>query len=98
MARVPVTPIGSPREQIIDDRAFTEQREDVLRLEERLRTERAKVHRGWGEQYVERVHQKGKMTTRERIARLIDPGTRIFEVGTFVNHGILFGKQESPAA
>jgi acetyl-CoA carboxylase carboxyltransferase component len=98
MARVPVTPIGAPREQVIDDRTFTEQREDVLRMEERLRMERAKVHRGWGETYAERVHKKGKMTTRERIERLIDPGTRIFEVGTFVNHGILFGRQESPAA
>ena len=98
MPRIPVTPIGSPREQSIDDRTFMEQRAEVLGAEERLRTARAKVHRGWGDEYVDRVHKKGKMTTRERIARLIDPGTQIFEVGTLVNHGLQFGKLESPAA
>ncbi len=41
-------------------------------LEER----RAEVRAGWGEKYVERVHEKGKLTTRERIERLKDAGTR----------------------
>jgi 3-methylcrotonyl-CoA carboxylase beta subunit len=44
------------------------------------------------------VHKKGKLTARERLERLKDPGSRVFEVGTFVNHGRKFGKLESPAA
>ena len=42
---------------------------------------------GWGDKYIERVHDKGKLTARERVARLIDPGSPVYEVGTFVNHG-----------
>ena len=38
-------------------------------------------------------------TARERLARLVDPGTRPFEVGTFVNYGESFpGDQKSPGA
>ena len=55
--------------------------------------------RGWGPSYVERVHKKGKLTARERLARLADPGTRTFETGTFVNYGEVFpGDQRSPGA
>ncbi len=36
MPRVPVTPVGSPREQIIDDRTFTEQRDEIRELEASL--------------------------------------------------------------
>ena len=55
--------------------------------------------RGWGPSYVERVHKKGKLTARERLDKLADPGTRTFEVGTFVNYGEVFpGDQKSPAA
>ena len=36
--------------------------------------------------------------SQERLERLKDPGSELFEVGTFVNHGRKFGKQASPAA
>ena len=43
---------------------------------------RREVEAGWGPAYVERVHKKGKLTARERLAKLADPGTRVFETGT----------------
>jgi acetyl-CoA carboxylase carboxyltransferase component len=98
MAHVPLVPIGSPRAQVVDDRAFEEHRASLDVKEKTLRTRRREVEAGWGERYAERVHAKGKLTTRERIARLIDPGTRTFEVGTFANYGITFDKLTSPAA
>lgn len=98
MAHVPLVPIGKPRAQIIDDRAFGENRARLAAREEHLRTERAEIQAGWGPSYVERVHAKGKLTARERIEKLIDPGSQIFEVGSFVNHGVLWGKLRSPAA
>ena len=99
MAHVPLIPIGSPREQVTDERTFHEHREAVAALEARLRQRRAEVHEGWGDKYVARVHQKGKLTARERLARLMDPGTRAFEVGTFVNDGVVFGDNlRSPGA
>jgi acetyl-CoA carboxylase carboxyltransferase component len=98
MPRVPLSPIGHPRERIVDDRTFADERAELRSLEERLRAASAHARNGWGPKYVERVHEKAKLTTRERLARLQDPGTRIFELGTLVNHGVLFGKLESPAA
>jgi len=99
MPFVPLTPIGSPRARAIDERLYAEHLERVRALEDRLRAERAEVERGWGDKYIDRVHAKGKLTARERVARLIDPGSPIHEVGTFVNHGEVFpGDQRSPAA
>jgi hypothetical protein len=87
MAHVPLVPIGNPRASSLDDRSFEEHREAVTSLESTLRDKRGEVHAGWGPKYVDRVHAKGKLTARERIEILRDPGTRIFEVGTFVNFG-----------
>ncbi|MEZ4288209.1 MAG: carboxyl transferase domain-containing protein [Polyangiales bacterium] len=44
------------------------------------------------------MHEKRKLTTRERIERLKDDGAEIFELGMFVNDGVAFGKLQSPAA
>jgi len=99
MAFVPLVPIGDALGKLVDERTATDQRAALAALEEKLRARRAEVHGGWGPSYVERVHKKGKLTARERLAKLADPGTRTFEVGTFVNYGEVFpGDQKSPAA
>jgi acetyl-CoA carboxylase carboxyltransferase component len=38
---------------------------------------------GGGSLAVEKLHQKGKLTARERIDRLIDPGSKFLEIGLF---------------
>jgi 3-methylcrotonyl-CoA carboxylase beta subunit len=94
MTLVPLVPIGSPLPPAADDH-----RAALAVLEDRLRARRAEVESGWGPKYVERVHAKGKLTARERVALLLDPGTAAREVGTFVNYGEVFpGDQRSPAA
>ena len=98
MAHVPLKPIGNPRASVIDDRAFADHREALASCEARLAAVCAEARAGWGPKYVERVHAKGKLTARERIDRLRDPGTRLYEVGTLVNHGEKFGELRSPAA
>src|SRR5215212_2562967 len=99
MAFVPLVPIGDPLSRLADERTITDQRAALAVLEERLRTRRREVEAGWGPTYVDRVHKKNKLTARERLARLIDPGTRAFETGTFVNYGDVFpGDQKSPGA
>lgn len=98
MAHVPLVPFGSAREAFCDQKTFEANREGMARRDGELETRRAKVAQGWGTEYVERVHKKGKLTARERVLRLCDPGSAVREVGTFVNDGLRFGKLESPAA
>jgi propionyl-CoA carboxylase beta subunit len=49
---------------------------------------------GGGAQRVERQHQAGKLTARERLERLLDPGSFV-EIGRFVSHHATdFGMQD----
>jgi 3-methylcrotonyl-CoA carboxylase beta subunit len=96
MARIALHPIGS---SLPEDKA-RENRAAIETLEQSLEVKRAAVRAGWGEKYVERVHAKGKLTSWERIERLIDPGTPVLPVGTLVNDGETFGPdgRTSPGA
>jgi len=98
MAKVPLVPIGRPLDACLPEAEAERNRGRAVERERTLAERRTAVQRGWGDEYVGRVHEKDKLTTRERLERLKDPGTRLFEVGTFVNWGRKFGKQESPAA
>ena len=99
MAHVPTAPIGAPRAAFLADDAAAEYRAELAAREEILVQRRAEVGQGWGPKYIERVHRKGKLTARERIVRLADPGAPLLEVGTFVNHGLEFpGGLRSPGA
>jgi acetyl-CoA carboxylase carboxyltransferase component len=100
MAIVPVVPIGCARRELCDDPTFADHARRLAAREALLHERRAEVRRGWGDDYVERVHKKGKLTARERLALLADPGSEVFEVGTFVNYGERFGEGglTSPAA
>src|ERR1044071_6163400 len=98
MAHVPLKPIGALPASVIDDRTFADRREDLARRSARIEALRAEARAGWGEKYRARVHDKGKLTARERIDRLRDPDSAFYEVGTLVNHGEKFGELRSPAA
>ena len=52
---------------------------------ERLREKRAQSQQGGGEARIQRQHDKGKKTARERLDILLDPGT-FREVDAFVHH------------
>jgi len=59
-----------------------------LTMEERVRELRehsAEVEKGGGENRQQKQHEQGKLTARERIAALLDPGT-FEETGKFVRH------------
>ncbi len=98
MAHVPLAPFGSARDAFLDQRTFEKNRTAMQAKDSDLDARRAKIAEGWGPTYLERVHQKHKLSARERVERLKDPGTPVREVGTFVNYGRTFGKLESPAA
>ncbi len=63
---------------------------DSLRqLEDRLRE-------GGGPKRIEKQHQAGKLTARERIAQLFDPGARFLEIGLLIAYDLYDG--QAPAA
>ena len=48
-----------------------------------IRSSQREVELGGGVQAIERQHQKGRLTARERIDQLVDPGVEFFELGLF---------------
>lgn len=100
MAQVILEPIGSPINSSND--YFIANRKKMLALEHKLDQKRQQVKQGWGPQYVERVHQKGKLTAHERIELLADSVDSIYPIQSFVNDAIEFGdsggKKTSPSA
>ena len=61
--------------------------------------QRRRDHRqGGGEKAIESQHKKGRLTARERIALLIDPGTEFFELGAYVAWGMYEEWGGAPAA
>src|SRR5438128_12148043 len=54
---------------------------DLERLVEELRREEQILQEGGGAKAIVRQHEKGRLTARERIARLLDVHTPFFELG-----------------
>jgi acetyl-CoA carboxylase carboxyltransferase component len=63
-----------------------------------LRNEEEKIREGGGEKAIEAQHKKGRLTARERIALLLDPGTELFELGLFAAYGMYEEWGGAPAA
>lgn len=100
MAIVPLTPIGSPKQIATQSDTYEEYRARMVELEGTLDERRQEIAQGWGPKYIDRVHQKGKLTARERVEQLKDPDSEVFELGRFVNYGTEYGdrKLKSPGA
>ncbi|PYU18877.1 MAG: methylcrotonoyl-CoA carboxylase [Acidobacteria bacterium] len=48
-----------------------------------IKNEEARLQEGGGAKAAEAQHKKGRLTARERIARLVDPKTEFFELGIY---------------
>ncbi|HWR35292.1 MAG TPA: acyl-CoA carboxylase subunit beta [Clostridia bacterium] len=63
---------------------------------EQLRAKRAEVQLGGGLDKIEKQHKGGKLTARERVEKLTDPGS-FQEIGLFAEHRCtLFGMADKP--
>ena len=61
--------------------------EDQMRLKIRaLEQTLEKIYLGGGKVRIEKHHESGKLTARERIETLLDPQTASFEVGALAGH------------
>jgi acetyl-CoA carboxylase carboxyltransferase component len=63
-----------------DAEGFARRRERMEELVAEVRERTAQVARGGGEQATERHRSRGKLPARERIDRLVDPGTAFLEL------------------
>jgi 3-methylcrotonyl-CoA carboxylase beta subunit len=69
----------------VDSRApaFEENSRRMVELMTAIKNQEEQIQQGGGAKAVDAQHKKGRLTARERIARLIDPQSRFFELGLF---------------
>jgi len=63
-----------------------------------LRNEQESIQEGGGAKNIESQHKKGRLTARERLALLLDPGTELFELGLYAAWGMYGEWGGAPAA
>ncbi len=66
-------------------------------LVSQIHNEEEKICEGGGQKAIENQHSKGRLTARERIKLLVDPGT-FFELGAYSAHGMYEEWGGAPAA
>ncbi|MFM2037108.1 MAG: hypothetical protein RL432_47 [Bacteroidota bacterium] len=63
--------------------------EDRMRLRIRnLEQQLEKIYLGGGKKRIDKLHESGKLTARERIDLLLDPSTERFEMGAIAGYGM----------
>jgi acetyl-CoA carboxylase carboxyltransferase component len=68
----------------------------LAELVRELRVLEDQLRQGGGPEKIDRQHKQGKLTARERIARLLDPGRRFEEIGLLISYNQYEG--QAPAA
>src|SRR5262245_3688752 len=63
-----------------------------------IRNQEEHLRQGGGSAAIERQHGKGRLTARERISQLIDPGSELLELGLWAAHGMYADWGGAPAA
>src|SRR4249920_2804436 len=88
--------MGVLTSEVVRDETFERRRASLEALVAELRERTALVAAGGGEQAVERHRSRGKLTARERIDRLVDPGTAFLELAALAAWDLYGG--EAPSA
>jgi acetyl-CoA carboxylase carboxyltransferase component len=78
------------------DPAFQANRERMQRLVAELRDRLSRARDGGGAKYVERHREQGKLPVRDRIERLLDPGSPFLELSPLAANGMY--DDDAPAA
>jgi 3-methylcrotonyl-CoA carboxylase beta subunit len=63
-----------------------------------IKNQETEIQHGGGVKAIESQHKKGRLTARERIAKLIDPRTSFFELGIYAAHEMYEEWGGAPAA
>ena len=70
------------------DLAFHKYEDNLKNMLRVLSAKAGSVALGGGKEAIEKQHKRGKLVARERIAKLIDPGSDFLEVGLFSAYGM----------
>ncbi len=74
---------------------FAQRRERMESLVAELRERSTEIARGGGEKAIERHRSRGKLTARERVDRLLDPGSAFLELGALAGWEMYDGQAPS---
>jgi 3-methylcrotonyl-CoA carboxylase beta subunit len=74
--------------EIKRDDAFRKNEEHLLGLLKNMKEKADIIKLGGGKEALEKHRKRGKMFVRERIQKLIDPGSRFMEIGLFTAYGM----------
>lgn len=92
-------------DKLTSDLTLEERRNDPFHQHKKAWQEQVQAHqqarrdtsRGGGEKAIKRQHEKGRLTARERVHALLDPGTPFDELMTFAGHGLYTEVGGAPA-
>jgi len=62
---------------------FEKNSQHMVELLTTIKNEEEKIRQGGGAKAIESQRKKNRLTARERVAALIDPGTHFFELGIY---------------
>lgn len=81
----PVPVAGTVIQTRVDPKApaFQKNSRDMVERVTEIKNDEEKIREGGGAKAIAGQHKKNRLTARERIARLIDPGTPFFELGLY---------------
>jgi len=77
---------------------FEKNSHQMVELLTGLKNEEEKIREGGGLKAIDAQHKKNRLTARERIAQLIDPGTHFFELGIYAAYEMYEEWGGAPAA
>jgi 3-methylcrotonyl-CoA carboxylase beta subunit len=87
--------IGS---ELQKDRGYSKNVESFLALQKSIKAVADSVRIGGGQEAIERHRKRGKIFVRDRIEKLIDPGSRFLEIGLFSGYGMYKEYGGAPSA
>ncbi len=87
--------LGTPADPT--SRSYQEREARFRELLGRMRERAEQIKQGGGPQRIEREHQRGKLTARERIARLLDLPNDFTEIGLYTGYGMYEDEGGCPA-
>jgi acetyl-CoA carboxylase carboxyltransferase component len=77
---------------------FQKRAQGMVALLSVIRQQEEVIRQGGGAKAIEAQHAKGRLTVRERVALLVDPDTRFYELGLFAAHDMYGEWGGAPAA